>query len=373
MAKKIVKDKILDILYDYQKDSVLATDTNKTGIVLLPTGTGKTLLTNTSFSISQTGNIKSEKFYYSELKEFFLDYITYEYIYPRKMIKKHSSAPISGGKLDVFSTMRNRPQKGPGITYRVKDIKNTEDWNIDDIYYTTLYNLTTKYSSNDDVEQINEMKEFLEEKGYIVKLTDVSNVSKVISDIQKCEVGIIHQPIKNTLLDYYNSYGISETFSINAFYTSKFQYVWEELVRESLHHDEEFKSEVKDVFINYRPTRRRFEEGDTPTVYRDLMPDLFSSYNDKYFIGDAKYYNDPENSHFDKEMYIYNQLVDNEYPMCVFVPTSRTRRLDVREQGLFELIVFEISTEDAISDAINGTTNVIDKVHMLISKNTNRW
>lgn len=72
-------------------------------------------------------------------------------------------------------------------------------------------------------------------------------------------------------------------------------------------------------------------------------------------------------------MYVYNQLTNNEYPMCVFIPSTVTRRVDVREQGPFELIVFKISTMDAISDAINGETNVISKVQMLIGKNTNRW
>ena len=334
---------------------------------------GKTLISNYTFTASDKGTIKSEKFYYNELKEFFLDYITYEYIYPKKMIKKHSTGPISGGKLDVFSTMRNRPQKGPGITYKVKDIKNTEDWNIDDIYYTTIISLLNKYGTDDDKVQIKEMTDFLQEEGYILNIIDVSNVERVINDIHKCDVGIIHQPIKNTLLDYYESKKIGEKYSINAFYTSKFQYVWEELVRVCLHHSKDFKDEIKDVFTEYKPTRRRFEEGDEPKKYRDLMPDLFSEYDDRRFIGDAKYYQDPENSHFDKEMYVYNQLIDNKYPMCVFVPSISTRRIDVREQGPFELIVFKISTQDAISDAINGTTNVIDKVQMLISKNTNRW
>lgn len=79
---------------------------------------------------------------------------------------------------------------------------------------------------------------------------------------------------------------------------------------------------------------------------------------------------DPENSHFDKEMYIYNQLINNKFPMCVFIPSSSTRRIDVREQGPFELIVFRISVKEAISDAVEGTNRTINKIHQLISKNT---
>ena len=333
---------------------------------------GKTLLTNNSFAISSTGDIKSEKFYYNELKEFFLDFITYEYIYPKKTILKHSTSPISGGKIDVFSTMRNRKQKGPGISYKTKDIENTPDWNLDDIYWSTINSLANLYASEDDVKQISDMKEFLLDEGYILNDINLSNKNKVISDINKCEVGIIHQPIKNILLDYYESKSIGERFSINAFYTLKFQYVWEELVRESLKHNKDFEDEIKKVFIDYKPTRRRFEEGDEDKQYRDLMPDLFSSYNNKRFIGDAKYYQEVDNSHFDKEMYVYNQLIDNKYPMCVFIPGTNTRRHDVREHGPFKLIVFKISVEEAISDAINRSNNTIDRVHQLISKNTER-
>jgi len=329
---------------------------------------GKTLLTNNSFAISSTGDIKSEKFYYNELKEFFLDFITYEYIYPKKTILKHSTSPISGGKIDVFSTMRNRKQKGPGITYKTKDIQNTLDWNLDDIYWSTIKSLANLYSSEDDVKQISEMKEFLLDEGYILNEIDLSNKDKVISDINKCEVGIIHQPIKNILLDYYESKSIGERFSINAFYTLKFQYVWEELTRESLKHSDNFKSGVKEEFN--KPMRRRFRED--PTGYRDLMPDIFSQYNGKSFIGDAKYYKDPENSHFDKEMYVYNQLIDNKYPMCVFIPSDITKRLEVRDQGEFELIVFLISVQEAIQDAVENSDRTIIKVMNLIGKNTKR-
>ena len=265
---------------------------------------GKTLLTNNSFAISETGDIKSEKFYYNELKEFFLDFITYEYIYPKKTILKHSTSPISGGKIDVFSTMRNRQQKGPGITYKTKDIVNTKGWNLDDIYWSTINTLSNLYASEDDVKQISEMKEFLLDEGYVLNEIDLSNKDKVISDINKCEVGIIHQPIKNILLDYFESKLIGERFSINAFYTLKFQYVWEELTRECLKHSKNFKDSVKEEFN--KPVRRRFRED--PTDYRDLMPDIFSQYNGKSFIGDAKYYRDPENSHFDKCLNLMDEV-----------------------------------------------------------------
>jgi len=71
-------------------------------------------------------------------------------------------------------------------------------------------------------------------------------------------------------------------------------------------------------------------------------------------------------------MYVYNQLIDNKYPMCVFVPSDVTKRLEVREQGQFELIIFLISVQDAIQDAVNETDFTIIKIQNLIGKNTER-
>ena len=70
-------------------------------------------------------------------------------------------------------------------------------------------------------------------------------------------------------------------------------------------------------------------------------------------------------------MYVYNQLVGNKYPMCVFIPSGVTRRIDVREQGEFELIVFRISVKESIEDVVNKTRNTIDRIHELIKKNSN--
>ena len=337
---------------------------------------GKTLITNNTFAVSPDGQLKSEKFFYNELKEFFLDYLTYEYIYPSKQKKVHSTSPVTGGKIDVFSTMRTRKQKGPGITYKVKDIKNTEGWNLDDIYWSTINELSTKYATDDDRKQISEMRSFLEDQGYVFSTIDVSDKDQIIKEINKCEVGIIHQPIKNTLIDYFKSRMVGEKFSLNIFYTVKFQYVWEQLVRDALCHSEDWKDKLKDVFLEYKPTKRRYEEDDKPIVYRELMPDLFSydKQTDKCFIGDAKYYQDPENSHFDKEMYLYNQLIRNKYPMCVFIPSSVTRRIDVREQGEFELLVFNLSVKDVIQDAIDKNSRItVERIHDLILKNCNKY
>lgn len=367
--------------------------------------TGNSLLTNNTFSITKSG-IKSERFFYNELKYYFLDYITYEFIYPKKTILKHSSSPITSGKLDVQSTMRYRKQKGPGITYKVKDIINNEDWKIDDIYWSVIDYLASKY--NDRVE-IDEMKKFLDSEGYIINKIDIFDSKEMISEIDKCDVGIIHNPIKSILVSYFESTTVSETFKINAFYTDKFQYVWEELVRECLKNGKsdkestQFKKSLNDKFNRTELRRKWFsnkEELDkfvndankTRKIIKiikeekvrlgvrlnyeiDLrsVPDVFSDYKGKKFIGDAKYYQDPENADFEKEFKTYNTLTDNKYPMVVFVPSKRTRVLHTRTEGEFELIIFHISVSEAIDDAVNGLDNTIIRVHKLIGKYTDRF
>lgn len=349
---------------------------------------GKSLLFNNTFIITKTGDIKSEKFYFNELKNYFLDFITYEFIYPSKTLKKHSASPISGGKIDIFSTMRNRKSRGPGITYKVKDIKNSNSWNLDDIYWSVIEYLSKKYN---DYTEIFQMKRFLESEGYVLNTIDISNSEKMLSDINKCDVGIIHNPIKNVLLSYFKSTSVSECYKINAFYTDNFAFVWEELMRLSLRENKLFRDELKSNFYRKETRRKWFpdelsiseflQRNRVRVVNKDSLkngfrvsyeidvksiPDIFSEYNSKRFIGDAKYYQDPENAEFEKEFRTYNQLMNNEYPMVVFIPSNRTKVLHVREEGELELVIFNISVEKSISDVVNKTNMTIDTVQTLL-------
>jgi hypothetical protein len=352
------------------------------------TVSGKSLITNNTFIISKSGEVKSEKFYYQELKSYFLDFITYEFIYPKKAVKTHSSNPIAGGKIDIFSTLRNRKRVGPGITYKIKDVENTEGWNLDDIYWSVIDYLASKYNDRNEVD---EMKSFLESEGYKFKTIDISDSKKMIVDINKCDVGIIHNPIKNTLLAYFETTTVSESYKINAFYTDNFAFVWEEICRHALKENTKFRKELETKF--FRKERRRkwfaseselnsFVNGNRIKVVNKeelttglrleyeidvkSIPDIFSEYNGKRFIGDAKYYQDPENAEFEKEFRTYNTLTDNKYPMVVFTPSKKTRVLHVRQEGDLELVIFSISVEDAISDAIKEENKIIEKVQQFL-------
>ncbi len=364
---------------------------------------GRAILFNNKFTISNTGDIKSERFYFNELKEFFLDFITYEFIYPEKSIKKHSASPIKNSKIDVLSTIRNRKQKGPGITYKVKDVKNSEKWNIDDIYWTTIKNLSDSFGTESENLEIQEMYEFLIEEGYKIKKIDVSNIEETLYDIEKCKTHIIHNPIKNTLLSYYKSKSVDLSFTINAFLTKNFEYVWENLIRDGLKHNEvEFgvsvdrfkktetvedwfpnskKSEVDDIIKNKSGKITRTDRTGFYVEYelKDLGPDLFSYYKGKRFIGDAKYYKEPDNADFDKEFSTYNTIQGNKHPMVVLLPGKRTfipqgfgYRRGRGEGDKRELIVFFIDIKSLFEDCINKTDNVINRVHQLISKRTRR-
>ena len=220
---------------------------------------GKVLLQNNAFSVSPSGEINSERFYFEQLKEFFLDYITYEFIYPEKKKKVHSLTPILGGKINVLETVRKRKQTGSGVTYMIKDIKNSDEWKLDDIYWTVVYTLGQKYGTPKEIEQIENMKEMLLEQGYLMNIVDISNSDECINEIKSCKVGMVHLPIQFTLISFFESHKIIESYKIRVFYTNDFAYVWEELVRKSLKDNSQFKGELKSKFEVKQSSKKYFK------------------------------------------------------------------------------------------------------------------
>jgi len=324
---------------------------------------GKTLMSNKSFSSSISG-IESNIFYFDKLKEFFLDYITYEFIFPKKRIEIHSSRPIKNSKIDVKRTEMQVDRLGPGITYRVKDIKNSKSWNLDDIYFTTIINLMNEYGNDSDRNKISNMTSFLRDEGYDFNLVDI-DYSSVLKDINSCEVDILHYPIKNTLLSYYRDRKISERYDIRAFYTKNFEYVWEFFSRKVFHDNIEFRKESRiEKMIN-------ITHKDIVEEIDDIRPDVFSEYKGKRFIGDCKYYRRLD-SDFYKEMYQYNTAFGNQYPMVIFIPSTKTQRHLIRRMQNFELFIIKVSLEEVVKDVIDNTNNTIDKIHLYLS-NSERW
>jgi hypothetical protein len=324
---------------------------------------GNTLLSNFSFSYTKEG-IESELFFFKKLKEFFLDYLTYEFIYPKKRIEIHSPRPIKNSKIDIVKTEREIGRKGPGITYKVKDIKNSDKWNLDDIYFTTLINLLDIYGSEKDREKITNMENFLKDEGYKINIIDI-NDDKVIDQIKKCETGIIHYPIVNTLIGYYDSKNVSDKYTVRAFYTKSFEYVWEYFSRIVFNYNDEFRKELNVEKLTVK------DRDDKITEYSDIRPDVFSDYKGHRFIGDCKYYRNIDGD-FYKEMYQYNIAFGNKYPMVILVPSMKTQRSFIRRHASYELFVIKVSIEEVINDVVSDTKSVISKVHRML-ESSSRW
>lgn len=376
----------------------------------------KSLLYNQYFDSRADGDFESEKYYYNELKSYFLDYITYEFIYPLNKLKVHSGSPVKGGKMDVLASVENRKRHGVGFTYTIKDVKNSDEWSIDDIYYNTLITLMNKYGTPSDKRDVKEMKDYLDNEGYEILLDQNGNETTldrkypnltsddIIDMIHKSQVGSIHYPIRDTLLEYYEGRKLSESkYYIKVFYSTNFEFVWEELVRKALYHNEDFEEDEINKFKNVETISKWFPDDeieknlselskkgsrisdDNPNIIewdeRSLEPDLFSYYKlsdgkELKFIGDSKYYNDV-NSEFGKEINEYNDAMKNKYPMCIFCCGDITTVYRKRKVDEKELIIFSLSTEDAIRDAVNRRNGVnsfktISDVHKLIIKYTSR-
>lgn len=325
---------------------------------------GNTLISNFSFSYTKEG-IESELFFFNKLKEFFLDYITYEFIYPKKRIEVHSPRPIKNSKIDIIKTEREIGRKGPGITYKVKDIKKSSKWNLDDIYFTTLINLLNIYGSEKDRVKILSMRSYLKDEGYNINIVDIDE-NDVINQIKKCETNIIHYPIVNTLIGYYDSKNVSDKYTVRAFYTKSFEYVWEYFSRIVFKYSEDFKKEV--VVANKLEI---IDKEGIITESIDIRPDVFSDYNGYRFIGDCKYYRNLEGE-FYKEMYEYNTALGNKYPMVIFAPSMITQRTYIRRHSSFELFVIKISIEDVINDVMNESKDLISIVHNMLESSV-RW
>jgi hypothetical protein len=214
------------------------------------------------------------------------------------------------------------------------------------------------------------MKKYLDQEGFVIKedtriLKEDISEDGILNDIKKCEVDIIHNIIKNTLIQYYTSMKIDKKHTIFAFFTKEFEYVWQYFSQVALCNSEKFKNKM-----NFFPTTILKDE---EWIEKKSIPDIFSSYKGRKFLGDSKYYSNLDND-FNKEMYTYNQAQENVYPMVVFAPDQSTKYHDIRQSPLQEeeLIVIQLSLEEVIKDIMNDTKICIEKVQDIISKATQR-
>lgn len=329
----------------------------------------KRLITNKSYNPNK-GEIYSDNYYYEQLKETFLDYVTYEFIYPSKRIEGHTfdTDKMDEGDMDIFQTDIQSEIYGGGAYYTSIDKSESK---IGNIYYSTLKKLADEYGNNDDIKNINEIYEYITEQGFKVKedariFSEVVNNKEIIKDIEDSDVDSKHNHIKQTLLDYYNSEKISEKYDIYAFCARRFEYVWEFLLRKALKNCNYFKKKVKDSLIKQHRINVQTDEVQSE---KDLDPDIYSDYNNIRIIGDAKYY-DSIDVEFSKELYNYNIALDQKYPIIVFSSSNRTLLSKIYSQGKYKVYIFLVDVFEVMDNVMNKKDDLINKVHKQL-KNKN--
>jgi len=386
---------------------------------------------------SGTGNYNSEKLYFNKLKSYFLDYITYEFIYPSKRKIVHTNKPKIGSRIDVMLTQKNIKRYGDGLTYKVKDFSNDDTWLLDDIYYHTIIELMDRTNATmKDKSDIDRMYKYLLSEGFNINnkdlnnkiisntgevLCDLSKTNEVLDKIKKSDVGIIHIPIKETLINYYqDKLKSSANISANIIFTSKFEKTLEYMIFESLifseeirymsnHFREELEDKLKAAEIHSTLISKNDEKYSNLPItpeetknlekwvderggryfYRErkrrLIPDIIVDFGlGKRFIGDAKYYKNPL-TYYDKEMYNYNVAMGNKYPIVIFASADKKQEsIMTIPQGGYrtddmddnEILISFISIPKLMDDFLNKTGLLADGVKIFIGKyfkNSKNW
>jgi len=327
-----------------------------------------TVIKSTSFDASPSGNIQSSKYYYNKLLKTFLDFQTYEFMYPEEKKYIQSKHKMYDGEIDVVETAILQDSKPGYMVYAVNDISR-KDWILDDIYYSLLIELIAEHGSDTDKMRFKSTVSVIRNYGYNFGIIDISDANKIVSLIKKHNVSPLHKNIKRTLLDYFNGKLVEKKYPVNILYTKLFQNVWEEMLKTVLKHDKEFNKKLIDTS---NPTElHKYSPKGEITTYKNVIPDITSTYNGKKVIFDAKYYKSDDKI-FYKEFYEYNNAFGNVYPIIIIMPGNRFQRLYRGVQTVFESFVFTIPIDAAIMDIKNDTDVCINRLQTLINKTTTR-
>ncbi len=303
---------------------------------------GKLLIQNKSFVIGE--EIESDFYYWGKLYSFFMDYITYEFYYPKGRIVVHSSKPQQG-RLNPMKTEINAERYGNGITYEVKDFS---DDTIRNIYYTVLKQLEKKFASPSEARKISQMEAVLKDKGVEFKEI-IIDVFEFINSVRTIQFNPVHEVIIKTLVHYFEKEAIQQKNNINVFYSKEFEYVYQYMLQIILEHD----------------TKLRNENWLEPN-YKTLHPDLITS----SFIGDAKYYNllNCFEKPFDKELYAYNVANHALLKNFVFIPSENNFHLKTLSHTSYRLEIVSLSLKQIFNDFITGKRNVLAFIHSIIEE-----
>jgi hypothetical protein len=315
---------------------------------------GRTLIENRSFVAD--GETNSDVFYFKSFKKYFTDHITYDFISPKKKIKKHTTTPIAAN-FDVVETEMNVQRFGTGLTYNLKN-KSNNGWiskvSLSDIYFSTVKNLFDEFGTEEDKFEFESVKNYYTLKGHKFNYIDIDE-EIVIGEILKNDVSPVHLCIKSHLINYYKSKSVSEKYKIRVFYSKNFEYVWEFFCRKVLKHNESFKRRINWIESNFKTSN----------------PDVFSDNDGKIFIADCKYYNDI-NSDYTKELYEYNECQNDMFPIMILVPSMITEFFSVKRHKQKELLIVKLSIEDVMNDVIYDDNNILRNLHNMICENSER-
>lgn len=288
----------------------------------------KTILTNYSFSTKGNG-IFSEYAYYQKFLSIFSDSLTNDFLLPKKQIYSNK-----GTKIDVFKTTISLP-KGNKITYKEDDKSN---FYIRNVFYSILKKLESKYACENEKNIISELQDLYEYKGYVFKIIDIPE------NIPYEEVNHRSLYALKTLNDYLSKNKNSKEYEINVFYTDKFEYVYEAMLKKIFRHNKHYKKQ------------HTWNEPD----YKKSDIDVYN----QDFMGDCKYYNldNLDYSYFNKELYEYNICTDNKVPNYVFIPSNKTSLNKEINHNIFNLKIYEISFDEIINDLKNKTFTIYEKL-----------
>lgn len=302
---------------------------------------GKTLIKNKSYEIG--GEIESDFHYWRKIYSYFIDYITYEFYYPKKRIIKHS-IKRHAGRLNPMLTELNRERIGNGITYEIKDF--TENY-FRDIFYTTLKNLENQFASELESKNIKEVEKFLRDKDIHFKIIEIDKV-RFLNYLKKLQTNPIHDVILKTILNYYLNSKIKDKNTINVFYAQEFEYLYEYLLQTVLGHNNSYKN----------------PSWSDPN-FKALRPDIISA----TFIGDAKYYkvDNFSDNPFEKELYAYNVANGNSQPNFVFIPSEETKHLQTLIHNTYRLEVITVDLRNILSDYKQKKNETLDFVKRVIN------
>ncbi len=302
---------------------------------------GETLIKNKSYEVG--GEIESDYHYWRKIYSYFIDYITYEFYYPKKRIIKHS-LKRHAGRLNPMLTELNRERIGNGITYEVKDFTEND---FRDIFYTTLKYLENQFASELESKNIKEVEKFLRDKAIHFKIIEIDKV-RFLNYLKKLQTNPIHEVILKTIVNYYLNSKIKDKNTINVFYTKEFEYLYEYLLQTVLGHNNSYKN----------------PSWSDPN-FKTLRPDIISD----TFIGDAKYYkvaNFSDNP-FEKELYAYNVANDNSQPNFVFIPSEETRHLQTLIHSSYRLEVVTVDLRNILSDYKQKRNETLEFVRTIIN------